>query len=235
MMYSHDTSTPHVPATNGVAERAVGKVKEGTRCQITQSGFPHSWWNRAARCYCFLTNITDISVGQTKTPYELRFGAPYNGIVLPFGAACEYKPESVKGKFLVRPFGQQMLPAIFVGYHQREGGKPSGDYLVLDSNMMFHATSWRDLPIYRVTVLNVPETLSFPLRKHSILKKLPSILRQNKFKSIAELFDSDDEDAINPSAKPNEEGTDTGEGEMEDLESTGESDFTDKEDTDCDP
>jgi len=34
----HDTSTPYRPQTNGVAERCVRRVKEGTSCSLVQSG-----------------------------------------------------------------------------------------------------------------------------------------------------------------------------------------------------
>ena len=36
--WPHDTSTPHRPATNGVVERCVRIVKEGTACALVQSG-----------------------------------------------------------------------------------------------------------------------------------------------------------------------------------------------------
>ena len=38
----HDTSTPYRSQTNGVAERAVRIVKEGTSCTLVQSGFDES-------------------------------------------------------------------------------------------------------------------------------------------------------------------------------------------------
>ena len=39
-----DPSTPYRPETNGVAERAVRKVKEGTSCALEQSGLSSEWW-----------------------------------------------------------------------------------------------------------------------------------------------------------------------------------------------
>ena len=44
MDITHDTSTPHRPSTNGVAERAVRRVKEGTACTLVQSGLDEVWW-----------------------------------------------------------------------------------------------------------------------------------------------------------------------------------------------
>ena len=42
-------------------------------------------------CYCYLRNIQDL-LSDGKTPYERRFGIPFNGPVIPFGAMVEYHP-----------------------------------------------------------------------------------------------------------------------------------------------
>ena len=55
-----DTSTPHRSETNGVAERAVRRVEEGTSCALYQSGWHTEWWPEAMMRYCFLRNIQDI-------------------------------------------------------------------------------------------------------------------------------------------------------------------------------
>lgn len=39
----HDTSTLYCPQTNGIAERASMRFKEGTRCALMQSGFHVEW------------------------------------------------------------------------------------------------------------------------------------------------------------------------------------------------
>ena len=44
LSWNHCTSTPHRSETNGIAERAVRRVKEGTSAVLLQSGLNESWW-----------------------------------------------------------------------------------------------------------------------------------------------------------------------------------------------
>ena len=44
LSWNHCTSTPHRSETNGIAERAVRRVKEGTSAVLLQSGLDESWW-----------------------------------------------------------------------------------------------------------------------------------------------------------------------------------------------
>ncbi len=57
--YPHDTSTLHTPQSNGVSERSVRKVNEGTTNVLLQTGLHPLWWCWAMRCYCFLLNICE--------------------------------------------------------------------------------------------------------------------------------------------------------------------------------
>ena len=43
LSWNHCTSTPHRSETNGIAERAVRRVKEGTSAVLLQSGLDEKW------------------------------------------------------------------------------------------------------------------------------------------------------------------------------------------------
>ena len=61
LSWNHCTSTPHRSETNGIAERAVRGVKEGTSAVLLQSGLNESWWADSMECYTYLRNIQDLS------------------------------------------------------------------------------------------------------------------------------------------------------------------------------
>ena len=49
----HDTATPGRPDTNGVAERIVQKVVEGTKAVLYQAGMENHWWPKGMEHFCF--------------------------------------------------------------------------------------------------------------------------------------------------------------------------------------
>ena len=69
LSWNHCTSTPHRSETNGIAERAVRRVKEGTSAVLLQSGLNESWWTDSMECYTYLRNVTDLLSGG-KTPMK---------------------------------------------------------------------------------------------------------------------------------------------------------------------
>ena len=113
LSWNHCTSAPHRSETNGIAERAVRGVKEGTSAVLLQSGLNESWWADSMECYTYLRNVTDI-LSDGKTPYD-RFGQPFKGPIIPFGSLVEYYPISA-----------------FLGYALYAGGIWKGDVLVAD-------------------------------------------------------------------------------------------------------
>ena len=112
---------PHGSETNGIAERAVRRVKEGTPAELLQSGLDEKSLSDSMECWCYLLNIQDLlPVG--KTTYEIRFGVPFHGPVLPFGAILEYHPIFAKDQSRLHQFGPKVLPSIFLGYALHAGG-----------------------------------------------------------------------------------------------------------------
>ena len=85
LSWNHCTSTPHRSETNGIAERAVRRVKEGTSAVLLQSGLNESWWADSMECCIYLRNVTQL-LSDGKTPYERRFGQPFKGPIIPFGS-----------------------------------------------------------------------------------------------------------------------------------------------------
>ena len=161
---SHATSTPRRPQTNGIAERAIRRVKEGTSCAIVQSGFVEEWWSEAAECYSFLRCTSD-KLANGKTPYEMRFGRKFQGKLIPFGALISYKPAKVSSNqyFEVHTFGSKLRQALFIGYYQYPGGSWSGDYIVVDLDSLESAENVADVPLRRIKEVILPDNFSFPL------------------------------------------------------------------------
>ena len=113
------TSTPHRSETNGIAERAVRRVKEGSSAVLLQSGLNESWWADSVECYTYLRNIQDL-LSDGKTPYERRLGKPFKGSIIPFGSLVEYHTISAKDQSRMH------------GYELYAGGVWKGDVLVAD-------------------------------------------------------------------------------------------------------
>ena len=130
--WNHCTSTPHRSETNGIAERAVRRVKEGTSAVLLQSGLDEKWWADSTECFSHLRNIQDL-LSDGKTPYERRFGKPIQGPIIPFGSLVEYYPISAKDQSRIHHFGKKVLPGLFLGYALYAGGIWKGDIMVAET------------------------------------------------------------------------------------------------------
>ena len=133
LSWNHCTSTPHRSETNGIDERAVRRVKEGTSAVLLQSGLNESWWEDSMECYTYLRNVTDLS-SDGKTPNERRFGQPSKGPIIPFGLLVEYYPVAAKDQSRTHQFGKKVLPGLFLGYDALYAGRIwKGDMLGADT------------------------------------------------------------------------------------------------------
>ena len=133
LSWNHCTSTPHRSGTNGIAERAVRRVKEGTSAVLSHSGLDENWWADSMECYTYLRNIQDL-LSDGKTPYERRFGEPFKrtncsvffiGWVLPYNCEGPVKNPSMWKESLTWIF-----PRIRIV--RGCGGIWKGDVLVAD-------------------------------------------------------------------------------------------------------
>ena len=115
LSWNHCTSTPHRSETNGIADRAVRRVKEGTSAVLLQSGLNENWWADSMECYTYLRNVADL-FSDGKTPYERRFGQPFKGPIIPFGSFVEYHHITAKDQSRIHQFGKKVLPGLFLGY-----------------------------------------------------------------------------------------------------------------------
>ena len=130
LSWNHCASTPHRSETNGIAERAVRRVKEGTSAVLLQSGLSESWWADSMEGYTYLRNVADPKT-DGKTPCERRFGQPFKGPIIPF-SLVEYHPITAKHQSRIHQFGKKVLPGLFLGYALYAGEIWKGDVLVAD-------------------------------------------------------------------------------------------------------
>ena len=90
-------------------------------------------------CYCYLRIIQDL-LCDGKTPSERRFGMPFNGPVIPFGAMVEYHLISAKDISRLHQFEAKVLPGKFFGYVLFAGGIWKGDIMIADIEKL---KNWR--------------------------------------------------------------------------------------------
>ena len=78
---NHDKSTSYRSETDGIVEKAVRRIKEGTSAQFVESVIQRE----VMECFCSLRNMQD-KPSDGKSPCERRFGTPFDGPEIPFGA-----------------------------------------------------------------------------------------------------------------------------------------------------
>ena len=148
---------------NGIAERAVRRVKDGTSAVLLQSGLNEIWWADSMECYTYLRNVTDL-LSDEKTPYERPFGQPFKGPIIPFGSLVEYHPITAKDQSRIHQFGNKVLPGLLFGYALYAGRLWKGDVLVADLEEL---ETMDASEIYSIR-LNAKEVI-FPKEKREVI------------------------------------------------------------------
>ena len=122
--WCHTTNTPFASCTNGRVERRIRHVEEGTRTVLARARFPHRWWLHACKYFCHASNIRERD-DESPSAWEARHGAPFGGMLIPFGAAVRFAPPTPLKKKLPK-FGPNAVPGVFLGWNLHPGGRWTG-------------------------------------------------------------------------------------------------------------
>ena len=82
-------------------------------------------------CYTYLRNVQNL-LSDGKTPYERRFGKPFEGSIIMFGSLVEYHPKTAKDQSRIHQFGKKVSPGLFLWYALYAEWIWKGDVLVAD-------------------------------------------------------------------------------------------------------
>ena len=159
---THATSTPWRPESNGLIEREIGIISDGTRAMLAQSSLGHPWWIYASRAFCHHTNVSICSGTDGKTPWFRKHGSEFRSRLFPFGCEARYRqpiPYRSGLKFDIRGYA-----GMFLGYHLAPGGHLQGDCLVADPEDLMNVKDQK-ARIYRIKEVSLPSGgPTFPLR-----------------------------------------------------------------------
>ena len=103
---------PHRSCTNGVAETAVRRAKEGTATPLVQSGLPRDWW---LECCYYLRNVHG-KMADGKTAFEKRHGQKFDGPSIPPRTLVEYIAITAEDTSRLHQFGKKTLKGTILGY-----------------------------------------------------------------------------------------------------------------------
>jgi len=155
MNIAHDLATPGCPQSNSRAERNNRHLLEGTRSEHYESGVPTVMWDTGLPAFAFIDNITPkLGESVEDTPYYKRFGVPFPGKLIPYGAKVKYKPtptftiqdnqdKDSRAHIRARSHKQGKIEppthtGVFLGYRLNSAGQWSGDYLCAELKGFSH-------------------------------------------------------------------------------------------------
>ena len=108
---------------NGIAERMVRTVVEGSRTLLENAGFPLVYWPYATRRFCLLYNVTHTFSDGT-TPWTRRHVREFGSPLIPFGCLIDFKSTVEKTKKLPK-FSPQAVRGVAAGLRAPAVGIPA--------------------------------------------------------------------------------------------------------------
>ena len=116
----HLTSTPGMPATNGIAENKVKRSIVGTRANLLQAGLPCCWWPFAGPHYAFCRN-TRLRDGDSPWNRRHNKGQLDQKKLYPFGSQVFFMPSPI-AKNQPHKISPRGVPGIILGFQVLPGG-----------------------------------------------------------------------------------------------------------------
>ncbi|KAK2377577.1 putative mitochondrial protein [Trifolium repens] len=116
----HQTSCPHTPQQNGVAERKNRHLIETTRTLLLHGNVPFRFWGDAVLTACYLINRMPSSVLDGNIPHSILFPHSPLHSVPPrvFGSTCFVHNLSPG----LDKLSARSLKCVFLGYHRSQKG-----------------------------------------------------------------------------------------------------------------
>jgi hypothetical protein len=190
----HQTTCPHTPQQNGVAERFNRTLFNSVRAMLIQSGVPGPYWAEAVQTACTLHNVTPSSATGSYTPWELLFhNKPDLSGLRVFGCAAYVTIPKVQRKKLDPPGSK----GIFLGYSIQAKGYR---VLLLDSNQMVLSRDVKfvesEFPLLSGEVLDPTPTPVFPpelLLMETVVTAAAPVAPSPAVPPQLDMFESDDE------------------------------------------
>ena len=172
--WNHYTSTPHRSETNGVAERAVPRVNDGTAIAPVQSGLSEEFWLGLCDGMIVLLAQRARQKRQHSRFFLYIYGQTFDGPSTPFETLVDYVPITAKDKSRIHQYGQTTLKGIFFGYVPRAGGGWSGDLMIADYEDLHRIRSLRNL---RETIFKKKKNKKYSEKKMTNFRLQPELWR----------------------------------------------------------
>ncbi|PKU80692.1 Retrovirus-related Pol polyprotein from transposon TNT 1-94 [Dendrobium catenatum] len=140
---THQSSCPHTPEQNGVAERKHRHIIETTRTILHKAAIPYTFWPDAAITSVYLINRLPSANNANKSPFELFHSIKPNYEHLrAFGCEC-FPLIPAKYRHKLEP---TTVSCVFIGYSDMYKGykclNPQNNQIIMSRHVTFNETSF---------------------------------------------------------------------------------------------